>query len=575
MANNEALAISAANLDVIENNLGQLANNIGQVTLNVQEVNTRVNDVTNSVKTIEDEIRNFMLEIRGTTVVGNAKQSILINQAELEKKYGHYDNVRRKINGILQATDISAIKKNTVSYLSEKTIIDTPNYWLAPCFVAIGAWLTNDQDLAKRSLKEAMNRDDEKTSLLLSLIHFRADRLATGIKWLNRFFSMQDPAHLERKMVTVIDAISSGVLGVEAKKICLDKINEWTQELSTNNVYSRIQIDRWKNYIMSYKGEVNIDEYNFIKEYTDALPHLESSLSLSSGKEKLFNEIKGILGAKELEVEKVKKIDKMIDTLISNYENEELELRREIAKEKAIIEENGNIEKAEKKFKEKETTLNDDIDFFSILTNIVIQNDSVNTSATTRKLALALSKEWFTTAYNETLADNSLAGDRDININIDYWSGITTTGSNEKELVDRLKSTKAILCNSELNNEHLFNFKMAISFLIGIIVTWLTIINSPIVAYSSLAVIVIYNIYQITTIMNKRKDIRNKNDLKLKDNYYLLTNVLAEIVDYKLLCQNGKTIDYDLINYIKNINYQDYIETNDVRNIMIGGNYGE
>lgn len=571
MIEDEAVVMSSANLNIIEDNLGQLANNIGQVTFDVQEVTSKVDEVTTSVKTIEEEIKNFMLEIRSTTIVGNAKQSIMLNQNELEKKYGHYDNVRRKINGILQATDISAIKKNTVSYLSEKTIIDTPNYWLAPCFVAIGAWITDDKDLATRALKESMNRDDEKTSMLLALIHFRSERTTTGIKWLNRYLSMQDPAHLERKMITVIDSISSGVLGIEAKKICIDKLNEWIKELSMTNEYKNNQIDRWKNHISSYKKSVEIGEYTYINDYTDSLLNLENSLSLSSGKKEIFDDIKKIIDVKQVKLDKVKTIDKMIDTLISNYETEELELRRDIAKEKLVVEENGNITKAEEKFKEKEIVYKDDIDLFSVLTNIVIQNDSVSVSATTRKLALALSKEWFATAYNEVLAYNSLVVDADINIKINDWNGITKNGSNELELVNSIKLANKNLCKKEISNESLFNFKMVISILIGIIITWFTIKKIPLIAFSSLIVIGIYNIYKLITIINKRKNIKKNYEQKNKDNYYLLTNIIAEIVDYKLLCEKGKKIDLELLSYINNLNYLNYIETDNVRNIVIGG----
>ena len=43
---------------------------------------------SDSVKTIEDEIKNFMVEIRGSTIVSNAKQSIMMSQEELNKQYG-------------------------------------------------------------------------------------------------------------------------------------------------------------------------------------------------------------------------------------------------------------------------------------------------------------------------------------------------------------------------------------------------------------------------------------------------------------------------------------------------------
>ena len=95
-------------------------------------MDSKVKNVTESVKTIEDEIKQFMLEIKGTTIVSNAKQNILINQAELNKSYGHYDEVRRKINGILQASDMNALTKENLKSISEETVINTPNYWLSP-----------------------------------------------------------------------------------------------------------------------------------------------------------------------------------------------------------------------------------------------------------------------------------------------------------------------------------------------------------------------------------------------------------------------------------------------------------
>ena len=198
MANDAIVGMTAANLDIIERNLGNLAKNVGAVSINVEEVDTKVNKVTNSVKTIEEEIKNFMVEIRGSTIVSNAKQSIMMSQEELNKQYGHYDNVRRKINGIFQATDINAVKKSTIENISEQVIIDTPNYWLAPALVSLCAWLTDNKDLANRALKEAMNRDDEKTSLLFCLIHLRANRYDTALRWLTRYLEMQDPALVHR-----------------------------------------------------------------------------------------------------------------------------------------------------------------------------------------------------------------------------------------------------------------------------------------------------------------------------------------------------------------------------------------
>ena len=157
------LAISAANLDILERSLQDLATNLGGVNRHVGEVTNHIYDVENNMKnvtdkviTLEEEIKAFMLEIRESSIVSNARQTILMDQAELDNKYGYYDEVRRKISGILQSTDIKAVLKSTVLNISENTMINAPYFWLAPALVSLCAWYLDDKELANKALNEAI-----------------------------------------------------------------------------------------------------------------------------------------------------------------------------------------------------------------------------------------------------------------------------------------------------------------------------------------------------------------------------------------------------------------------------------
>ena len=267
MRSNDAVVLSAANLDTIEKNLGSLATNVGMVNSSIEHVNTKVNSVTESVKTVEEEIKKFMLEIRESTIVSNAKQSIIMDQDELNKKYGHYDSVRRKVNGIFQATDINSVKKATIENVSQEVIVDTPNYWLAPALVAICAWFNNNQILAYSALKEALNRNDEKTSLLFCLIHLRANRYKRKKKWLHRYLEMQDPTKMELKIIAVMDAITSGTFDISLKKLFLQKVMDWMQELDRQSAFADAQVNRWQKFFASQiKISKTIDFY-YISKY--------------------------------------------------------------------------------------------------------------------------------------------------------------------------------------------------------------------------------------------------------------------------------------------------------------------
>lgn len=577
MSNNSAVVMSAANLDIIENNLGQLAKNIGNVSVNVEAVDTKVNKVTDSVKTIEEEIKNFMVEIRGSTIVSNAKQSIMMSQEELNKQYGHYDNVRRKINGIFQATDINAIKRSTIENISEQVIIDTPNYWLAPALVSLCAWLTNNKDLATRALKEAMNRDDEKTSLLFCLIHLRANRYETAIKWLTRYLEMQDPAKLESKIITVLDSITNGSFGNYAKELCLNKINEWIKELSSQPGYREIQIDRWTNHINSLITNETIDEFDFLKQYTNESDNVKRILAISNSKINILNYLKDIIKEEQsINVSSTNQIDKLINMLVFNYENEELDLKKDIAKNKLIIEENGNITKANERFRETELAFQKQTDFYSQLTNITIEYKNTKPTINTRKMALALSKNWISEAYNNLDKINQ-NNNLNIEIKIDSWTGSTNNGQNENELIQDLYNHIDNETNPDIYNKRILDIKMLLITLIGLIaiITILLTIKQPILGIVILIGIIIFDAYSFYINYSERQEKIKKRDKRKENSKYILLNTIAEIVDFKFICQDNDEIHNQINTLVNSLDYRNYIKENDgKRNIEIGGNNG-
>ena len=110
----EALAISAANLDAIEENLGSVAKELGGVIENVSDVNSHVNEVENKVTGLNNEVKNLVNEIRETTILTNARQSIMYNNAQIEKKFGYYDVLRRQTTSLLDAIFNSNISINSI-----------------------------------------------------------------------------------------------------------------------------------------------------------------------------------------------------------------------------------------------------------------------------------------------------------------------------------------------------------------------------------------------------------------------------------------------------------------------------
>ena len=163
-------AISYANLSAIENGLKNINNNLGTLNNNLEVIDHNVDTVNSNVKVVYDEIgalaRDFhdfvQLQVRANAL-SKAQQRVIQIRQEMEKRFGHYDIVRRTTTGILQADDLGIVKKDTISNATEELMISTPGYWLAPCLVALAAWINDQPELAERAVKEAIKRNDEKT----------------------------------------------------------------------------------------------------------------------------------------------------------------------------------------------------------------------------------------------------------------------------------------------------------------------------------------------------------------------------------------------------------------------------
>ena len=133
----EALTISAANLNTIEQNLGSVAKELGGVISNVNNVNDHVNDIENKVTGLNNEVKNLVNEIRETTIITNARQNIMYNNAQIEKKFGYYDSLRRQTTSLLDAISNSNISLESIIKLREDILLNNPNYWLANAIAAL------------------------------------------------------------------------------------------------------------------------------------------------------------------------------------------------------------------------------------------------------------------------------------------------------------------------------------------------------------------------------------------------------------------------------------------------------
>lgn len=553
-------AIQKKDIDALEKSLKVLSENMTSVADDVIDINGQINDfntqvdtLKTNVKSLEQEIKEFMLEVRGSTFVSNAQNEILLKENELNKKYGHYDLVRRKINGILNSMDLNTIKKNTLLTQSEQSLLNTPDYYLSYALVALCAWFRNEKKLARKALNKSLNLNDSKTSLLFCLIHLRLNRNETALKWLKRYLNAQDPNNMDNDIINVLESLVSDAYSINMTDLILSYINDWCNKLSNDDNINNYQIERWKEFFNDTIDTVEDAEYPFSTAYVVNFNHLKNKLALSYSYNNAYAKFLELLNNNE---QKEKNIDELLNSLLFSYEENEAELRKDILKNKLIIECKGNIEEANKKYELYNNALNVKNNFGNELTNIVLNRNDVSLS--TKKLAIALTKQNIVKGFEEVFSDNDEFVDEEIQIKINEWTGTTKDGSNEKELQDSLTDYVKKPYEHDSQQQQYISPKTiycSIFIVIGLILMFIKLYLGIIIIFVGGGMLLFF----LNEVSKNRQDIIDEYNDTLKKYLFELNNTIAEIVDIKFLCKRNLKYKNELISFINSFDKNNYI----------------
>jgi hypothetical protein len=429
--------IQAADLSFINNALRSLNQDIATVSQQVAGVGSELSDTRSELARLEQAFVQFVAaDLRAKELALAETRQIKIRQ-ELETTYGYYADVRRQATGILQAADVNVVRAETIKSTTEELMLSAPRYWLAPALVALAAWLNDQQDLAKRALAEAIRRDDEKTTLFFALISRRAGRGSACRTWLDRYFGMQDPKSLDRQTVVLVDALASGIFGAEVRLQCTKRVEAWVEELAAEAGFIETQREQWSDGLLSkLRNEDRSKHYNHLSRFSTTWTQLNDSMNEAALHEIVRDHFQGIYDGALTPARSIEAaVDDLLDSLVTNFDDEELPLRREDRLNQLIIEEQGDRASAQRRQSLETTMLDERVSFTQLLTNAAMNPQLSKATRATQRYATALSKTWIKDAHDDLTATfRSRVPDR-IGLSIEGWSGVTKQGENEGELL--------------------------------------------------------------------------------------------------------------------------------------------
>lgn len=565
-------SISSANLNAIESGLRKINNSLGTLNNNIDVIDKHVDNVNSNVKVVYDEIgalardfRDFVqLQVKANAL-SKAQQRIIQIRQEMEKRFGHYDIVRRTTTGILQADDIGIVKKDTISNATEELMISTPGYWLAPCLVALAAWINDQPELAERALKEGIKRNDEKTSLFFALICRRADRKSAALKWTQRYLANQDEENLDRKTVIILDAFASGLLGADSEGVISRQMGEWLQHLADKPGFVEQQTKQWSAAINLKRKTFASNNYTYLSKYSKTWPVLQDIMEGAMLHAEILGYFTAIFEQEESSDSLKVQLDEILDNLVTEFDDEEIPLRKEEKFNQFVIDFDGDEERARKNMAIEQTAFEVHKDFTQLLTDAAMKPESSNASVSTQKFAIALSKEWVSNAYNDVIAQNRMKIPNEIQINVDTFNAKTTDGENEDELIGKFNSLVDSEKQNALANVTLSGFEKFCLYggaaigAIGLIMLIAGSMFLGLIAIIASVGLVINHFSKKKNVEQTRQNIAAQFEEKQKKGSQIIRATLAEVVDFRAEFAEKDGESQKVIDFLEQISPEQYV----------------
>ena len=567
--------ISRADLSLIERSLSNLAGSIDYVNNRVDQVDDNVKIVYNEVEKLANEFREYVEMQSLANRKAEAKMNLSAIRDKLKDNFGHYDIVRRTATGILQANDLAIVKSSMLSHVTEKQMIETPNYWLTPCLVALSAWINDDKALAERALAEGIRRNDEKTSLFFGLICRRIGRESSSLKWFARYLEAQDEEKLDRKAVIVLDAFASGLLGNDTENFVYQQIQEWMSNLEAKPGFTEKQLDNWKNAINSKRVPLQKGLYPYLEKYSNTWDNLKDVLEGANLNNDLYEYFKKVFEQKE-ETKKLKvELDKILDSLVTEFDEEELPLKREEQFEELVVKYNGSESRANAQMALEKSVYDDYRDFMQLLTDASMNPEESKSSVATQKFATALSRNNIVTAFNDVVAQNRMNVPYEIEINVDTFNDKTQDGEDEEEILDRFEKLVEQEKQTELSKVKLSIFEQFCLYGGGVILLYGIIKSFADKSFALITIIlgigsIVYHITAKQKIKKLIDKINNAYAQKLESGKQIIRATIAEIVDFRIEFTEKDAESKKVLDFFEQIKPEEYIRrlTNSERKII-------
>ena len=459
------------------NNLNETINSFKtRVDVKVDDVNASTASIQATTNQIYENIEKFKVEMLHGEEKQIAHENILRIDQIIKEQFSNHIAIRRTVMGVVRDFDINLVRNSTIQELSEELWITSSRYWLSYALIAITAWVNNYPEVAKNALAESERRDAIKTTLFFCLMNLRFGRMDAAKKWFFEYFKTLDPSMLQQETAILLQSFLNGIFGKdkELEHEVIGLIDEWISIINEDEKISNELIDAYEQYISNLNVPIQFN-YQSILQFCANAAEVEQSYKDVTKFDILLDFVKSLdVEAEPQDSENYKsRIDAILMNLISNYDAEELELKRQQEYYQLVVENNGVVEQAEAQYQAAQELENSHFNIGKQMIKWAIYDENEQTDVQVRKFGFQNTNSWFKMAVTRFDAKLQDAYPSQYKLRIDTWEGI----SNGEDQSEQIQSLQTHLENNKFQNMFVnqTNILAAILFIVSVGLAFVTL----------------------------------------------------------------------------------------------------
>ncbi len=406
--------------------------NIHQSSVNIDDATTR----------IYQNIQTFREKMEEGEQKQLAHENIIRIDQVIKEQFGNYETIRRTIMGVVRDFDLNLVRNSTVQELSEELWISSSRYWLSYALIAITAWVNNYPEVAKNALSESGRKDAIKTTLFFCLLNLRFNRMDAAKKWFYQYLRTLDPTMLQQETAVMLQAFLSGIFGKDKglEHEIVKVIDQWISIINENAAISQELVDAYSQYIANVNPKATFN-YPAILQYCTNCEELSHSFLDVCKYPVLLEAIQALNvdAPPQHDDNYSQRVDAVLINLISNYDAEELELRRQQEYFNLVVKNDGKVNVAQQQYDAQIALEDEHFNIGKQMIRWAIYDEESGTDIQVRRFGFQNTKSWFQSALERWSGKLQEEFPVEYHLHIDTWTGVSN-GSDQAQQVEALRN---------------------------------------------------------------------------------------------------------------------------------------